>query len=72
MSLKGVKKIGYLWWKQKKDGVPVSKISVSRKRKQKCGRPTVLTANIARRMVAIQAENLKAFVPEVVRQDEAR
>ena len=29
MSLKGVKKIGYVWWKQKKEGAPVSKISVS-------------------------------------------
>ena len=25
MSLKGVKKIGYLWWQQKKAGVPVTK-----------------------------------------------
>ena len=56
MSLKGVKRVGYVWWKQKKEGVPVSKISVSRNRK-KCGRPTILTTVIARRMIAIQAES---------------
>ena len=56
MSLNGVKKIGYQWWKQKKAGVPVTQNSVSRKRKEKCGRPTVLTPDIARRMMAIQAE----------------
>ena len=57
MSLSGVRKIGVAYMKQKKAGVPVTEISVSRKRKKKCGRPTVLTADIARRMMAIQAEN---------------
>ena len=61
MSLKGVKKIGYHRWKQKKAGVPVTQISVSRKRKEKCGRPTVLTSDIARRMMAIQAKNSASF-----------
>ena len=56
MSLKGVKKVGYLWWKQKKAGVPVAKISVARKRKN-CGVVTLLTPEIARRMMAIQAEH---------------
>ena len=56
MSLKGVKKIGYPWWNQKKSGVPVTEISVARNRK-KCGRSTPLTPTIARRMMAIQAEN---------------
>ena len=46
MSLKGVKKIGYAWWNQKKSGVPVTEISVARKRK-KCGRSAPLTPTIA-------------------------
>ena len=35
----------------------MTQISVSRERKKKCRRPTVLTPDIARRMIAIQAEN---------------
>ena len=56
MSLSGVKKIGHRWWQQKKADVPVINISVARKRKS-CGTPTMLTLEITRRMMAIQAEN---------------
>ena len=35
----------------------MAKISVARKRKQKCGSGSKLTPEIARRMMAIQAEN---------------
>ena len=39
----------------------MTEISVSRKRKQKSGRPTRLTADIALGMMAIQAENIGKF-----------
>jgi len=54
MSLKGVKKIGYLWWQQKRAGAPVTQISVARKHKS-CGVATKLTPAIAKRMMTIQA-----------------
>ena len=56
MSLKGVKKIGYLWWQQKKASVPVTKISVARKRSS-CEVATELTPAIARGIMAIQAKH---------------
>ena len=57
MNLSGVKKTGVAYMKQKKAGIPVTEISVSRKRKRKCGRPTPLTVDIALRVMAIQAKN---------------
>ena len=54
MSLSGVKKIGVAYMKQKKAGVAVTKISLSRKRK---GGFTLLPPVIARKTMEIQAKH---------------
>ena len=57
MSLSGLEKIGVAYMKQKKAGVPMAKITVAWKCKQKCGSGSKLTPEIARGMMAIQAGN---------------
>ena len=66
MSLSGVKKIGVAYMKQKKAGVPMAKISVARKRKQKCGSCSELEDD------GDPSRELCKHLPRVVRQGGAR